>query len=105
MIKYVEYTLTFSFLYLFVYLFVYLFFFFCRFLADYESMFSFHGDIEVLLQASSGVYPYKHKIVYHILNLTGRSFSLHVMDYFLTLLHSDRPKLYTILAFLSAVGL
>ena len=30
---------------------------FYRFLADYESMFSFHGDIEILLQSSSGVYP------------------------------------------------
>ena len=30
---------------------------------------------------------------------------LHGIEYRLTLLHSERPKLYTILAFLSAIGL
>ena len=62
---------------IFITLFIYYYYMYCRFLADYESMFSFHGDIEVLLQASSGVYLFKHNIVYHILNLMGRPISLH----------------------------
>ena len=66
-----------------------------------ETVMERHGGVLIRLNLFNPIALRKAKIVYNF----GLSECNRVIALQLTLLHSERPKLYTILAFLSAIGL